>query len=511
MLHTCSVFRCQAVSVSCLFRSTIQNCEVPFVRPSRLVTALTCLLKLNLIVSFFRFQFPGGSQAPGLHVFAPDVPLDTRDMISRAIFLEAASLFPENFRVAPLSCSTTETSADFDLHISDIPSGAMQWAFTISSKSNDKGGHSFHVRAQLRTSTNKASILPATFVDHLNGTYEFRLLLPDAGQLSVEVFLRYVLFEGYRGYSGLDMAQPEANASKSFHRPFIVKDLTTFPIPVRYNLTLFRFEKNVLNEDTVKGISTLPLCRRKDFDGPGRWLDQDWAPLHCRLQDFGDIGASVCKDGLRLLLLGDSVARGMYFDVLELLEGQDYDQPARLKAKASRAGSFRSNASKRFDMQVELRGWSLTNLMTPVKLAEPVQDWDVVVFSSGPHDIHWTSLHRWFLLCQAAAKLIQNSESPSKFVWRSVTAPGHHPGFVGNCSLTGIYGSRYGQVDRYREAKQIADKVFKDAGINVVNMWDLTITRENALATVHFDKTYIQPGFVSKVAANMLLNYACAD
>ena len=60
----------------------------------------------------------------------------------------------------------------------------------------------------------------------------------------------------------------------------------------------------------------------------GRWVGHDWAPLHCFLLRYTRPLLARCTEAspLRIELYGDSIMRGLYFDLAELLTEQKLDR-----------------------------------------------------------------------------------------------------------------------------------------------------------------------------------------
>eukprot|EP00966_Prymnesium_polylepis_P120034 2773836-Prymnesium_polylepis.1 len=93
---------------------------------------------------------------------------------------------------------------------------------------------------------------------------------------------------------------------------------------------------------------TLPRCTHGEH--LGRWLNQIWQPLHCSYEAVHATWLQQCAERhtygknrpLWLAFVGDSVMRGLFFDVLEKL----LDKPAdRSWGKAVTNGKFDLNTS----------------------------------------------------------------------------------------------------------------------------------------------------------------------
>lgn len=242
-------------------------------------------------------------------------------------------------------------------------------------------------------------------------------------------------------------------------------------------------------------------------DPRGRWLNNSWEPADCPYTHFTAESLTKCAETngpVHIMVVGDSLMRGLFFDMRQLLSGQEPDQ--------------RKAAHHDEEPVEELPGFTLEFKWTPqaFELLPRLQRGDfygntstVLVFNTLQWDLRdprrvdeYLSDTRRFLdgLVEARGRF-------RKIIWRS-GASIHRFGpssCEANCSSDDFINGPRG--DLYNSAVRFV--VEATPGVDILDMWQISSGRPDLQRNFHWDTRYIRHATVSKTVGNVLFNMLC--
>lgn len=310
----------------------------------------------------------------------------------------------------------------------------------------------------------------------------------------------------------------------------------------------------------------------------GRWVGDEWAPFSCYLLQYDAEllercaagarsagsrlqrgsgawaaaaavsraagGADCGEDGsggaaLRLLLFGDSVMRGLYFDLAEMLTGTKHDR-GWAKRHAGPGKGKRLCVSSR-GVTVRWSWWTLNESARqagrdfhlrcarprgakgppPVGCRSPpnpdIEEWGledpgaVVLFGSAAHNMRYGTVQEYEADLRSLARRITAARPVrARLLWL-VGAASHIYDDDAPC----VADRPFHLMSHHRSM------LFSAVGVEtmrlvlpMVDMWKLTVDQRANCADLHCDELYMAnstggDGFVSRAAANLFLNAAC--
>lgn len=238
---------------------------------------------------------------------------------------------------------------------------------------------------------------------------------------------------------------------------------------------------------------------------------------------------------LRVELYGDSIMRGLYFDLVELLTGEKADrgwgkrvvgpgkgkrlsvssggvsiswawwtlsatmhlasEPSRLERRAKRTGAVTDKA--RFPAPPLLTNWSLGDSEA------------VIVFGSSAHDMRFGSLADYKAMLSKLVHELQNSRIRARAFWLVGAASHVYDDELGCASTAAGAPTHRMGFHRSMLFSSIGAEALK-AVVPLLDMWRLTEQMSSRCSKVHYDELYVpRGGPVSRAAANLLLNACC--
>ena len=291
----------------------------------------------------------------------------------------------------------------------------------------------------------------------------------------------------------------------------------------------------------------------------GRWVGNEWAPHSCYLLRYDAPLLSRCATiahplsrwaddsngggggggGLRLRLFGDSVVRGLYFDLAELLTGTKQDRgwakrhagPGKGKRLAVSVGNVTVSWSwwtLNETARVADRSWHERCARRPGSRGPPalacrsppnpdIDEWGldepetVVLFGSSAHNMRYGSLERYATdLTGIATRIGAVRPMRARLFWL-VGAASH----IYDDAVPCVIDRPFHLMGHHRSAlfSAVGAEVMRHA-VPLIDMWRLTVDQHANCADLHCDELYMTnrtggDGFVSREAANLFVNAAC--
>ncbi len=266
----------------------------------------------------------------------------------------------------------------------------------------------------------------------------------------------------------------------------------------------------------------------------GRWIGDEWAPLGCYLRqyDLRLLDRCAAARPLRLHLYGDSVMRGLFFDLADLITGQTQD---RVWAKRHAGpGKGKRLAYSRGGIELTWAWWTL-NTSAPVSpiSAHPngsgpaprmrvppqpeVDEWAidedaVLLFGSAAHNMRYGSVDEYASELRALADRLRARmpQARARLLWL-VSAAHHILDDPLPCNRSTLQHTM-----SYHRALLFSAMGADTMGavVPLLDLWRITADQAKNCANVHYDSLYVKDrlhgdGLVSRTAANLLLNVAC--
>ena len=258
----------------------------------------------------------------------------------------------------------------------------------------------------------------------------------------------------------------------------------------------------------------------------GRWVGGDWAPLTCYTMRYTLPMIRRCAESrpLRIELYGDSIMRGLYFDLAELLTEQKLDR-AWAKRHAG-AGKGKRLGVQRDGVSVSWAWWTLNaTTATPprgqrgssraVPPSPGLSYWSladrdaVILFGSAAHNMRYGTMRAYE---RALKGLVRELESRrpgvrAKLIWLVGSANHVHDENL-ECTPNATSPSHRMAFHRSLLFSAAGAEALRPV-VSTLDMYRPTANQAGRCAKVHYDELYVKGGLVSRATANLLLNAAC--
>lgn len=282
----------------------------------------------------------------------------------------------------------------------------------------------------------------------------------------------------------------------------------------------WRLNFSVADANTsTRPLATMPSPRACTSATPsGRWIGSDWAPLSCYLMRYSRRMLQRCAERrpLRIELYGDSIMRGLYFDLAELLTEQALDR-AWAKRHAG-AGKGKRLTVEKGGVSISWAWWTLnaTTHDTSDKRTPPppsLANWSlsdrnaVVLFGSAAHNMRFGTMRAYDASLRGLVTELKQSHVHAKTLWLVGSANHVHDE---NLECTPNTSSPTHRMAFHRSLLFSAAGAEMLRGVTpLLDMYHLSANQADRCAKVHYDSLYVKEGVVSRAAANLLLNAAC--
>jgi hypothetical protein len=272
----------------------------------------------------------------------------------------------------------------------------------------------------------------------------------------------------------------------------------------------------------------------------GRWIGRDFAPFGCYLlhHTLGSVQQCTRQRPLHIALYGDSIMRGLYFDLAELLTGTKLDRGwAKRHAGAGKGKRLSTRHGEHFS--VSWAWWTLhdtyhdTHVASgqasgaaddgqPRRTPPPVSltNWSldepntVVVVGSAAHDMRYRSVHEYEqAMHRLGAQIRARRPFRAQLYWL-IGAANHLYDDDLECPAEGSKeaGGTGHRMSFHRSMLFSAVGAEALRGVApALDMWRVTADQAERCAKTHYDELYVEKdeGLVSRTVANLLLNAAC--
>ena len=272
----------------------------------------------------------------------------------------------------------------------------------------------------------------------------------------------------------------------------------------------------------------------------GRWIGRDFAPFGCYLlhHTLGSLQQCTRQRPLHIALYGDSIMRGLYFDLAELLTGTKLDRGwAKRHAGAGKGKRLNTRHGQHFS--VSWAWWTLhdtyhdTHVVSgqasgaaddgqPRRTPPPVSltNWSldepntVVVVGSAAHDMRYRSVRAYEVAMHRLGAQIRARRPFRAQLYWLIGAANHLYDDDLECPAEGSKGAGGTGHRMSFHRSMLFSAVGAEALRGVapaLDMWRVTADQAERCAKTHYDELYVEKdeGLVSRTVANLLLNAAC--
>lgn len=344
----------------------------------------------------------------------------------------------------------------------------------------------------------------------IDGLHVFGFTVIDPGQYTVKLVLQHKHYSGYLGPHANDTGIPEESCPPGN----INVEIPTKHLSFKIQRT-FKSPKG-LYSFSDRGLA--PVCGKLSSQS-GRWIDNEWVPWSCNYRRANKELLEECakESGLALIFVGDSIMRGIYFDVADILFEKEHD---RERGKWQEMWSL--NNSRIYIQFVWLDTKTTTDIpsLTHLPLHPNVNAYTAIIMNANLHDTKNRNSSSYIKtiesILDSTNRLPLQSRALVKLIWRSGAASHPTKQRCGDCQ-----DYRYMSPDRVEwfgtlgmgvvENWNAAQAESKGGGktVDVMDMLSMTLSREDLAGREHWDKLYISHGIVSLEATNVLLNRIC--
>ena len=310
------------------------------------------------------------------------------------------------------------------------------------------------------------------------------------------------------------------------------------------------FSVGEVNESTRPLASMPPPRACTSAAVSGRWIGSDWAPLTCYNLRYSADMLMRCAQRRPLLieLYGDSIMRGLYFDLAELLTETPLDRawakrhagPCAVRSRSApcphaerrtsdgravvsllvRRGKGKRLSVTRAEVTISWAWWTL-NATThdPRDRYRPtppgLSNWSladrnaVILFGSAAHNMRYGTVRAYAASLRGLATELKSTPVRAKLFWLVGAANHVHDE---NIECTPDATSPIHRMAFHRSMLFSAAGAEALRGISPqLDMWRPTAGQAALCAKVHYDELYVKAGkgLVSRSVANLLLNGAC--
>jgi hypothetical protein len=280
------------------------------------------------------------------------------------------------------------------------------------------------------------------------------------------------------------------------------------------------FSVGEVNESTRPLASMPPPRACTSAAVSGRWIGSDWAPLTCYNLRYSADMLMRCAQRRPLIieLYGDSITRGLYFDLAELLTETTLDR-AWAKRHAG-PGKGKRLSVTRAEVTISWAWWTLnaTTHETRDRNRPPplgLSNWSlanrnaVILFGSAAHNMRYGTMRAYDASLRLLATELKSTPVRAKLFWLVGAANHVHDE---NIECTPDATSPIHRMAFHRSMLFSAAGAEALRGIGPqLDMWRPTAGQAALCAKVHYDELYVKAGkgLVSRSIANLLLNGAC--
>ena len=290
--------------------------------------------------------------------------------------------------------------------------------------------------------------------------------------------------------------------------------------------------------DTVQQEEPARACATGEFSG--RWIGAEWAAHACFLRPYsaGLLQRCAASRPLRLRLFGDSIMRGLFFDLSELLMRTQLDRAwaKRHAGPCNRRGAARGacDGSRRLeyargDVHVSWRWWTLHDTAAGGPNEWSLDDADaVVLFGSAAHEMKHGSIGAYAAglsrLVEQLRALRAARRLRAQLHW--LVAPASH--ILDDDVQCRDDNATTHLLSHHRSMVFAAvGAELMRAAVPLLDAWRLTSGQADRCVNLHYDALYVnesagageaadapreawrQGGPISRELANLFLNVAC--